>query len=401
MDWDEQERGRRRKPPEGGTQRQGQTGQGRPPREDRSRARQPDAGRRKLRETASRPKKREEPKQETKRTRPPDRTHRQDQKPPRKPDQRVRNPSGDRAMADKAREARRRQAGQKKREEERKRREETRRTPPKALPRRKLLWKLLTTAAVVVALLVGLTIFFKVQNVVVTGNGKYTAETVIAASGIETGENLLTFGKSRAAGRILAELPYVDQVQIGIKLPNTVNIDIVELEVSYAIRSTEGGWWLMDCGGKLLEPVEESEAAKHTQVLGICAEHPSPGGSLVAGEGVAAESAPTGEETSAQETGEKSAIHGSAAERGAAALEILQALEETEHMGDVTTVDVSSLYDIQLWYGQKYQILLGGPTELTYKIRYMTQAVATLADYQSGVLDLSLEQDRKAIFTPW
>ena len=55
MDWDEQERGRRRKPPEGGTQRQGQTGQGRPPREDRSRARQPDAGRRKLRETASRP----------------------------------------------------------------------------------------------------------------------------------------------------------------------------------------------------------------------------------------------------------------------------------------------------------------------------------------------------------
>ena len=40
MDWDEQERGRRRKPPEGGTQRQGQTGQGRPPREDRSRARQ-------------------------------------------------------------------------------------------------------------------------------------------------------------------------------------------------------------------------------------------------------------------------------------------------------------------------------------------------------------------------
>ncbi len=36
-------------------------------------------------------------------------------------------------------------------------------------------------------------------------------------------------------------------------------------------------------------------------------------------------------------------------------------------------------------------ILLGGPTELTYKIRYMTQAVATLADYQSGVLDLSLD----------
>ena len=130
--------------------------------------------------------------------------------------------------------------------------------------------------------------------------------------------------------------------------------------MSYAIRSTEGGWWLMDCGGKLLEPVEESEAAKHTQV-GICAEHPHREAPLVAGEGVAAESAPTGGRDFCTGDRGRSAIHGSVVERGAAALEILQALEETEHMGDVTTVDVSSLYDIQLWYGQKYQILLGGP----------------------------------------
>ena len=311
--------------------------------------------------------------------------------------QRARRPAVDQEAAKRAREARRRQAEQKNREAARKRREHARRTPPKALPRRKLLWKLLTTAAVVVALLLGLTIFFKVQNVTVTGNEKYTAERILAASGVELGENLLTFGKSRAAGRILAELPYVDQVQIGIKLPNTVHIDIVELEVTYAIRSAGGEWWLMDCGGKLLETVEEAEATKHTQVLGIYAESPSPGGALVAGEGSHSGTAPTGEETEAPET----ELRGSAAERGRAALEILKALEETEHMGDVTTVDVSSLYDIQLWYGKQYQILLGGATELTYKIRYMTQAVATLADYQSGVLDLTLEQDRKAIFTPW
>lgn len=174
------------------------------------------------------------------------------------------------------RQARRRQAEQRKRAEEKKRRAENRRTPPKALPRRKLL----TTAAVVAALVLGLTIFFKVQNVNVTGNEKYTAETIFAASGIEKGENLLTFGKSRAAGRILAELPYVSQVQIGIKLPNTVNIDIVELEVSYAVRASDGAWWLMDYSGKLLEPVDEAEAAKHTQVLGVRASGPGGGRDL-------------------------------------------------------------------------------------------------------------------------
>ena len=170
--------------------------------------------------------------------------------------------------------------------------------------------------------------------------------------------------------------------------------------MSYAIRSTEGGWWLMDCGGKLLEPVEESEAAKHTQVLGICAEHPSPGGSLVAGEGVAAESAPTGKRLLHRRPGRRAPFTALLLSGAPRLWRFCRHWKRRSIWGDVTTVDVSSLYDIQLWYGQKYQILLGGPTELTYKIRYMTQAVATLADYQSGVLDLSLEQDRKAIFTP-
>lgn len=405
MDWDEQERRRRKRPPEAEPQRR-QTGQSRQPRQDRREARPPEPDRRRPREP-DRPRRQTEPRREARNPRPPERKPEQkrrpaqkpeqERRPARQPEQRTRRPAADQAAAKETREARRRQAEQKNREAARKRRECARRTPPKALPRRKLLWKLLTTAAVVVALLLGLTIFFKVQNVTVTGNEKYTAERILAASGIEQGENLLTFGKSRAAGRILAELPYVDQVQIGIKLPNTVHIDIVELEVTYAIRSAGGEWWLMDCGGKLLETVEEAEAAKHTQVLGICAEGPTPGGTLVAGEGSNSGTAPTGEETEDQETD----LHGSAAERGRAALEILKALEETEHMGDVTTVDVSSLYDIQLWYGKQYQILLGGATELTYKVRYMTQAVGTLADYQSGVLDLTLEQDRKAIFTPW
>ena len=64
-------------------------------------------------------------------------------------------------------------------------------------------------------------------------------------------------------------------------------------------------------------------------------------------------------------------------------------------------MDVSELYDIQLWYGQQYQVLLGGPTELPYKIQYMTQAVEKLADYQSGVLDLTFQEEKTARFIPW
>lgn len=266
-----------------------------------------------------------------------------------------------------------------------------RRTSPKPFHRRSFVLKLLTTAAVVVAIALGLTIFFKVQTITITGNQKYTVEAVLEASGIEKGDNLLTFGKARAAGRILTELPYVSQVQIGIKLPNTVNIDIVELEVVYAIQASDDSWWLMNSAGKLLESVDATEAEKHTQVVGIRAAQPG------VGETIKAVEQPGKPERPEEET----APAGTPEDRADAAVEILKNLEKTDQMGEVTQVDVSELYDIQLWYGQQYQVLLGGPTELPYKIQYMTQAVEKLADYQSGVLDLTFQEEKTARFIPW
>lgn len=265
---------------------------------------------------------------------------------------------------------------------------QARRTPAKPLPRRRLIAKLATMAAVVLALIVGVTIFFRVQKVQVSGNAKYTAQEILDASGIEMGENLLSIGKSRAAGKILAAFPYVDQVQIGIKLPNTVNIDIVEVEATYAIAA-DGGWWLMDAGGKLLEPVENP--ADYTQVTGISAEAPAPGGTLKA-----KESAETSEDDSEE-------MRGSAADRATAALEILKVLSEEDRTAQVTSVDVSELYNLQVWYGEKYQVILNGPTELTYKARYMVQAVEQLEKdgYRGGILDLTFTEPGKATFTPW
>lgn len=262
--------------------------------------------------------------------------------------------------------------------------------PSKPFDGRAFFLKLLATLAVAAAMTLGATIFFKVQNVCISGNQKYSAETILEASGIEKGENLLTFGKARAVGKILAELPYIKQVQIGIKLPDTVNIDIVELQVAYEVQAEDGTWWLMDAQGKLLEPVEQAEAQERTRVLGIQARGPSAGVTISpAQEPEPDASAPTQAQT------------GSPSEKTTAALEILQALETSGHMGDVTKVDVSSLYDIQLWYGTKYQIMLGGPTELTYKIQYMTAAIAQLPDYQSGILDLSFQEDKVGNFIPW
>ncbi len=264
------------------------------------------------------------------------------------------------------------------------------------MPRRQLILKLITMTAVVLALVLGMSIFFRAQNLRVTGNKKYEAKQVLASSGLEEGESLLTLNKSRAAGRILDALPYVSNVQVGIKLPNTVTIDIVELEITYAVEGPSDTWWLMDARGKLLEEVTRDEAMKHTHVVGIQAENPVAGSALQVTQ-------KDQEDTEEQNSADIANTVGFAQERMEAAIAVLQALEESDRTGKATKVDVSSLYDLQVWCDDKYQILLSGPTELGYKVRYMVQAVDRLeADgYRGGTLDLSFKEAGKATFTPW
>lgn len=264
----------------------------------------------------------------------------------------------------------------------------TQRTPPRALPRRTLVLKLVVTLAVAAALMLGITIFFKVQNVRVTGNAKYTAQEIIDASGIQMGENLLTLGKPKAAGKIQAELPYVGDVQIGIKLPNLVNIDIVELEARFVIADEEGTWWIMDSGGKILEKMDPDRMNSYARVVGVQTEKPVINELAVALE---------------PDSEDGADILGTAAERMEAAVEILTELQHSDRGGQITEVNVEGLYDIQVLYGEQYQVIFGGPLDLTYKTRYMVQAIEKLGEgeYRSGILDLTFSEPGRAIFTPW
>ena len=65
----------------------------------------------------------------------------------------------------------------------------------------------------------------------VSGTNRYNVASIREASGIEEGESLLAFGKTKAAGKIMENLRYVKSVRIGITLPDTVNIYIEEVDV--------------------------------------------------------------------------------------------------------------------------------------------------------------------------
>ncbi len=255
--------------------------------------------------------------------------------------------------------------------------------PAQRFNRNRLALQLLTVAAVVVALILGISVFFKVENITVSGHGKYTAWDVSQASGIETGENLLTLGIPQAKAKILAALPYVESVRIGIKLPNTVMIEIVESEVAYALEAGDGSWWLVNSGGKLLEKISDGGQKGYAVILGVILADP------VVGEQASAVENPP------QVDGEGNSVPVTVtqAQRLTTALDITAFLERNGIIGKAASIDVSDMGAIELWYGQQYQVELGDDTQLLYKISCLKAAIDKMEPYQTGVLDIS--------FTTW
>ena len=260
-------------------------------------------------------------------------------------------------------------------------------TPPKPFNRNRLMVRLVTILAVVLAVGMGLSIFFKVDTVTVSGAQKYTAWSVSEASGIEKGDSLLFFGKAGAAGRIIRQLPYVKNVRFSIKLPGTVNIIIEESPLAYAVQDTAGNWWLVTSEGRVVERTDAAKAEQTAVVVGVAIVAP------VAGELAVAE-----EKTSA----EGELITTTGADRLTAALEVFHQLEANEVLGKIASVNVSSLRSIEVWYGTQYQVKLGDTESMDYKIAAMKQAIAQMSQYQSGILDASFVTfPDKVSFTPF
>lgn len=288
-------------------------------------------------------------------------------------------------------------------------------TPPKPFKRGRFLLHLATVAAVVLAIVLGMSIFFKVENVQVSGTKKYSAWEVSEASGIEMGSNLLTISRAQIGGSIISNLPYVDTVRVGINLPDTVNIEITELDVVYAIEDQDGNWWLMNTEGKIVEQVNGVAAESYTQVLGVRLASPVVGQQAVAQEpelptipldvpeGETTEEDATEPMTVATVPEETMAVGITGAARLQTAMSVLQVLSTNSISGQIDSVDVTTLSSIEMWYDdERFQIFMGDATRIDYKIEALKATIGQMESYERGQLDVSfVNWPDKVGYTPF
>lgn len=104
----------------------------------------------------------------------------------------------------------------------------------------------------VIGVILVLTMFFNISEITISGDAVYPAEDVVNSSGVTIGDNLIFISKDEINEKISTELPYVDSVKIKRHLPTGLELIITKTEAKYAIIQ-DGYYTLLNKNGKVLE----------------------------------------------------------------------------------------------------------------------------------------------------
>ena len=269
------------------------------------------------------------------------------------------------------------------------------------------LFKVLCALAVLAALTFGVTVFFQVETVVVSGNVRYTQEEIVAASGIQIGDNLFRMNKYEIDRNIRQQLPYINEANINRSPPSTIVIMVSEWNAVARVEKPEPEdsvpagpsssgdsseqepapeiareAWLIsppsEAGCKLLEPVADgaSDGSAAISVTGIAPIMPRAGTMLA---------------VSQAEQPKLDALEG-----------LLAVLGEREKLAEVSSIRLGSTQLTLRWDG-RFDVIIPLNADFDYKLRFLEKAIEQVEAQQgrleSGSFDMTADDD-SVLFDP-
>lgn len=235
------------------------------------------------------------------------------------------------------------------------------------------LLRVLSVVLAAVAIVAALTLFFKVDEVQVTGGGRYTEEEIRAAAGVERGDNLILLDKYRIAQRIYTALPYITEVRINRQLPDVLLVEVVETRAAAAVQGA-GAWWLVSSTGKVLEAVDSEAAQDYLLLEGVTAQDPAAGERLTLGE----------EDNLDAET----------------LVSLLSAMETRGVLARTDSVDASDPEFLVMDYDGRFRVEIGYDADFGFKMDCLVAAVATFQPNETGTIRMTMSDDSEVRFIP-
>lgn len=212
------------------------------------------------------------------------------------------------------------------------------------------------------AVFAAITIFFKVDEIIIEGDSRYSQEEIIAALGVEIGDHMMLIDQSSIVNNVRSELNYIGEVTVGRNFPDRLIIKVSD-SVAAAYIEYAGDCWLIDENCRLLEKLDSGSVGTVAKVTGLSAEEPSEGEILIAKE---------------DENNKVSYLS-----------DILTYASSQGIMDGIVDIDMSNVTNAKLNYRDSYSVKLGVQSEVEYKLQMLTGVIEKLSGNERGVIDLS------------
>lgn len=210
-------------------------------------------------------------------------------------------------------------------------------------------------------------LFFNVETVTVSGNDRYETESILKTASIQQQQNLFEIPKEEIASRLKEKYAYIEEVDIRFHLPTGVEIAITQETPVAAVRD-DNGYTILSASGKVLETGIDSPDASIPKVLGVD----------VSGMQVLDKIPQYLEDESANPQYQRLAV-----------LERLLECAANEGGITFTAVDLTDVYNVCAYYGDKLKVVFGSENEMEYKMKGFSSLLAGELENFSGTVDLT------------
>lgn len=225
-------------------------------------------------------------------------------------------------------------------------------------------YKLLTVLAICAVIVVAMTLFFKANTIVVSGNSRYTDQEVLDASGIKAGDNLFLLNKYAADQHMREQLPYLDDIHISKKFPDTLLIDVTEFTTIFALEQ-EGTVWLISDTGKIVDTCAPEEAEGLPSIDGCELLAPSVGTYI---------------ELSTERESHQESL-----------LALIKALKAADGVEQVSAIHLASSTELSMDYAGRFTVKMTYGADYDKMLLFVKTVMDTLETNETGIIDLTTE----------
>lgn len=268
--------------------------------------------------------------------------------------------------------------------------------------RRTLHHILLVLVLVAAGIALSLTVFFKIEDIVVIGNEHYTPEEIIQVTGIALEDNLFLVDTHQIEQELLATFPYLEEVSVKRAYPPAIEIHTTPSVAVAALEQAANDYILITYQGKILEQGLALPPWDALLVHGVPIEQAAPGDFLGEYHAIPPQSNESDDQKKQRQRRNEQLEQ--TAEDQAEVLRMLhylfEAMEETG-FDTITNIDLTDRYNMSIRYENRLLLALGTEIDLTNKLRFAQHIMENnLVPDALGTIDLSSSRQGRASYFP-